>query len=152
MSLISDEHRQRFLLWLCTPPAERDPRSQEKLAEEFGYSPGSTALSKLKKDPEFLREWNELYLKTISAPDKKLGIMAVLEQTALDCDDPKHVQAAKAYFEIEGSLRPAGTTNVNVEPAKPVSGLSDEELEKLLSAGALDELAVRRELKEAAGE
>lgn len=148
--LIDDANRERFILWLCTPPAERDPRTQDALAQEFGYSPGSSALTALKRDPEFLRDWNTRYLQTISSPEKKMRIMERLEATALDEDDPKHVQAAKAYFEIEGSLRPAGTTNVEVQTGPPVSDVSDEKLEALLAAAAQDELSARREAREAA--
>ena len=153
MARLTDEHRERFILWLCTPPAERDPRTQDALAQEFGYKPGASVLTQLKSDPEFLREWNTRYLQTISSPDKKMRIMERLEQTALDEDDPKHVQAARTYLDIVESMSPRGPGGSTAsEPVKPASDLSDEALEALLSKGARDELAERRELKEAAGE
>ena len=143
--LIDDANRERFILWLCTPPAERDPRTQDALAQEFGYSPGSSVLTALKRDPEFLRDWNTRYLQTISSPEKKMRIMERLEATALDEDDPKHVQAAKAYIDIVDSLQPSKPKgSAASEPTTPASSLSDAELAKFLSDAAGAELEARR--------
>ena len=98
----------------------------------------------------FIDDWTadtEAWIDSLDASDQT---KERLEATALDEDDPKHVQAAKAYFEIEGSLRPAGTTNVEVQTGPPVSDVSDEKLEALLAAAAQDELSARREAREAA--
>ena len=111
-----DETQKRFMLWLLTPKDERDPKNQRLLAEELEVA--ESKLSTWKSDPDFLKEWNAAYLKTISNPESKMNIMSTLIGTATDPDDPKHVQAAKAYFEIEGSLRPKGSVDVNVQSAK----------------------------------
>lgn len=144
MARLTQEHRERFILWLCTPPGERDPRTQDELAQEFGYRPGASVLSQVKNDADFLRDWNTRYLQTISSPDKKMRIMHRLEQTALDEDDPKHVQAAKTYLDIVESMKPSGPRGGG-EVAAPASSLSDSDLEMLLSQGAADELEARRE-------
>jgi uncharacterized protein YaaQ len=135
------EREDRLLEWLLTPKERRDPPTQEKLAAELGTTPGE--LSKLKHSAEFLALWNTTYLRTIGSPDAKMSIMETLLRTATDQDDPKHVQAAKAYFEIEGSLRPA-KVEVKVQ-AGAVSQLSDDDLQRLLAAKANDELAKRRD-------
>ena len=133
-----------FITWLLTPKPERDPATQEQLAEFFGIS--SWTLSNWKKDPEFIEAWNASYLTGIGSPESKSDIMTTLLRTATDPDDPKHVQAAKAYFEIEGSLRPT-RNQVDIKVSStPASELSDEELQRLLAERADDELAKRRDV------
>ncbi|HUW03030.1 MAG TPA: phBC6A51 family helix-turn-helix protein [Acidimicrobiales bacterium] len=136
--------KERLLTWLMTPREDREPRKQADLAREMGLDP--TTISNWKNDSEFLEEWNRRYLKGIGSPETKNEIMSTLLRTATDPDDPKHVQAAKAYFEIEGSLRPVkNQVDISVS-AKAPSDLSDDELKKLLAAKADDELARRREV------
>jgi len=139
-----DDLRDRFLDWLRTPKEEREPSTQKELAEQFGVE--ATQLSAWKRDPDFLERWNTTYLRTIGSPETKGEIMATLRRTATDQDDPKHVQAAKAYFEIEGSLRPASAKlDISVKAGAP-SELTDEELQRLLAMKATDELAKRRDV------
>jgi hypothetical protein len=138
-----EENRERFLTWLLTPKQEREPPTQTALALELGLN--SAVLSNWKREPEFLEQWNTQYLRTISSPETKMSIIDALRSIATDADDPKIVQAAKAYFEIEGSLRPA-KQQVDVQvTARSVSELSDADLQRLLSAKADDELAKRRD-------
>lgn len=125
---ITDFRKQAFLRWLCTPPKDREPRSQELLAQELGMS--REVLSRWKDDKEFIEAWEKLYLKTIGNPERKQTIMDTLYRTATDPDDPKHVQAAKQYFEIEGSVKPA---KMQVEVTKSASNLTDEELDEILA-------------------
>jgi Helix-turn-helix of insertion element transposase len=129
---ISDFRKQRFLHWLCTPPSERDPSTMEALAEELGLT--RRTLTNWKDDKEFLEAWEKLYLKTIGNPEVKMRIMKTLERTATDPDDPKHVQAAKTYFEIEGSVKPA---RMEVQMTqRPAKELSDEQLAELIALNA----------------
>ena len=135
--------KNRVITWLLTPRDDREPRKQADLAHEMGLNPAT--IVSWKKDPEFLKAWDEQYLKGIGSPESKSDIMATLLRTATDADDPKHVQAAKAYFEIEGSLRPQkNQVDISVS-TKPVSELTDDELKRLMSAKAEDELAARRQ-------
>ena len=135
--------KQRFIIWLLTPPKEREPRTQAELAEELGVNPSD--LSQWKSDEEFLKEWNRQYLRTVGSPETKTRIMQTLLQTATDGEDPKHVQAAKTYFEIEGSLRPS-KAQVDVSVTAKPSELSDADLKRLVKLKANDELARRREV------
>lgn len=135
--------QNRVIGWLLTSKSEREPSTQGALAAELGID--ASLIGKWKADPDFLVEWNARYLRTIGSPATKMAIMETLLQTATDEDDPKHVQAAKAYFEIEGSLRPVkAQVDVNVNGTKP-SELSDAQLDALLADKATDELAKRRE-------
>ena len=91
-------------------------------------------LQNWRDDKEFLEAWEKLYLKTIGDPSKKSEIMETLFKTATDNDDPKHVQAAKAYFEIEGSIKPA---KMQVEVSnKPTQELTDDQLAVLIAERA----------------
>ena len=138
-------NQDRFIEWLLTPKEERKPRTQNELADVLGDGVTPSVLSAWKSDVEFLQAWDAQYLKTIGSPETKMRIMQTLMQTATDEDDPKHVQAAKTFFEIEGSLRPAkAQVDVNVHGTKP-SELTDEQLDELLAAKAGDELSQRRE-------
>lgn len=142
---INGFQKQRFLTWLCTPPKERDPKTMDALAQEIGVE-RRTLTNWKTVDKEFLEAWEKLYLKTIGNPERKSAIMDTLYRTATDPDDPKHVQAAKQYFEIEGSVKPA---QMEVRVTKEASQLSDEELAKIAAAKASDELAARRESRDA---
>ncbi len=131
---VSDFRKQAYLEWLTTPPKERDPSSEVKFCETIGVT--RKTLLNWRDDKEFVEAWEKKYLKTIGDPSKKQQIMAVLYKTATDGDDPKHVQAAKQYFEIEGSLQPA---KVKVEVTGAAKDLSNEDLDKLLAELAVAE-------------
>jgi hypothetical protein len=128
---MSDWRKQRYLQWLCTAPADRDPKTKGLLAEELGLDRRS--LNRWEDDPEFMREWEKTYLKTIGNPGRKQQIMDTLFKTATDGDDPKHVAAAKEYFAIEGSLRPQ---KVQVNVSRDPNDLTDEAIEGLIAAHA----------------
>tara|TARA_R110000803_G_scaffold16310_2_gene44684 strand:+ start:2757 stop:3188 length:432 start_codon:yes stop_codon:yes gene_type:complete len=141
MAISADQ--ERFIEWLLTPKDERRPRTQNELAIDLGVS--AAKLSSWKGETEFLQAWDGKYLRTIGSPETKMKIMQTLMGTATDEDDPKHVQAAKTFFEIEGSLRPAKTqVDVNVA-ATPVSDLTTDQLNAMLASKAGDELGRRRE-------
>jgi hypothetical protein len=134
--------KRRVIEWLLKPRDEREPRRQADLARSLDLDPST--ITAWKSESDFLKAWNDEYLKTIGSPETKNEIMATLLRTATDPDDPKHVTAAKAYFEIEGSLRPQkNQVDINVS-AKPPSELTDDELQRLMSAKAEDELSARR--------
>lgn len=140
MAMSADQNR--LIEWLLRPKSERVPRTQSDLASQMGCDPSQ--LSAWKRDVEFLQAWDSQYLQTIGSPDAKMKIMQTLMATATDPDDPKHVQAAKTYMEIEGSLRPSkAQVDVNLHGAKP-SELTDAQLDELMSSKAGDELAQRR--------
>ena len=131
---VSDWRKQAYLKWLCTPPADRDPPTKIALAETLGVD--RRTLANWQNDADFLHEWEKLYLKTIGSPERKQTIMDTLYGTASDRDDPKHVQAAKTYFEIEGSMRPQ---QMQVHVSKDADLLTDEQLDLMISAHAESE-------------
>lgn len=128
--------KQRYLAWLMTPPREREPKGVAELAAELGVD-RRTLLNWRTQDKEFMEEWERLYLTTVGNPGRKQEIMDTLFRTATDPDDPKHVSAAKTYFEIEGSLKPA-KTEISVQMGD-ASKLTMEQLDQLLAAKAEQE-------------
>ena len=126
---ITDFRKQTLLKWLCTPVSEREPKTLTALAEQLGFDRRTLQLWKA-EDKEFIEAWEKLYLKTIGDPGRKQAIMDTLYKTATDPDDPKHVQAAKQYFEIEGSVKPQ---KMQVEVSRPAKELTDEELDAILA-------------------
>lgn len=138
-----DFRQQAFLDWLCTPVKEREPRHMKDLEEQLGVT--RRTMTNWKVDREFLEEWERRYLKEIGNPERKSEIMDTLYKTAIDPDDPKHVQAAKQYFEIEGSLKPA---QMEVSIRKEASELTDEQLAQVAAMKANDMLAARRSERE----
>jgi Helix-turn-helix of insertion element transposase len=135
---ITDFRKQAFLRWLCTPVKEREPRTFIDFAAEVGLD--RRTLQNWRDEKEFLEAWEKMYLKTIGDPSKKSEIMGTLYQTATDPDDPKHVQAAKAYFEIEGSMKPS---RMEVTVQRPAAELTDDQLAALLAERAEAEQAQR---------
>lgn len=135
---ITDFRKQAFLRWLCTPQREREPNTFIAFAENIGVD--RRTLQNWRDDKEFLEAWEKLYLRTIGDPSKKSEIMATLLRTATDADDPKHVQAAKAYFEIEGSMKPA---RMEVTVQRPAADLTDDQLAALLAERAEAEMGQR---------
>lgn len=133
--------KEAFMGWLLTPPKERDPRTIIDFAKKFNVT-RRTLDEWQYRNKEFMEEWERRYLKTIGNPGRKQTIMDTLFRTATDADDPKHVQAAKTYFEIEGSMKP---TRMQVEVSKSATELTDAELAAILNAKASDEVARRRQ-------
>jgi len=125
---ISDFRKQAYLDWLCTPMKEREHKTKEALAGSLGLT--RRTLTNWSDDKEFLEAFEKRYLKTIGDPGRKQEIMDVLYRIAAYPDVPKHVQAAKQYFEIEGSIKPA---KMQVEVTRPAKDLTDDELDAILA-------------------
>jgi hypothetical protein len=136
---LADFRKQALLAWLCTPLKERNPTSQVELADQLGVE--RKTLYSWRQDKEFLEEWERRYLATIGDPSRKSEIMDTLYRTATDPDDPKHVQAAKQYFEIEGSVKPA---RMELKVTGSPKELTDEQLADIIALKATSELEHRR--------
>lgn len=137
---IDGVEKQAFLDWLCTPPKDRELKTMQAFADQLGVE--RRRLTEWKTtDKEFMEAWEKRYLATIGNPGRKQEIMDNLFRTATDPDDPKHVQAARTYFEIDGSLKPA---RMEVNVTRDTKDLSLEQIEELLAVKAANELEARR--------
>ena len=136
---LNDFRVQRFLDWLLTPTADRNPPLQKDLCEELGFQ--HNMLSQWKNDPDFLAEWERLYRKTIGSPEKAGAVMSALYETATDRTDPRQVPAARAYLEAIDAIKPK---RLDVTVTKGAAkDLTDEELMAMLAERAEAELANR---------
>jgi hypothetical protein len=130
-----DWRRQRLLEWLCTIIPDRMPGTQAELAEELGIA--NTTITSLKKDPEFLADWEALYRSTVGSPEKAQLVVERLHETATDRTDPRQVQAARAYLEAIDAVKPR---KIDVTVSKNTRDLTDAELSALLAEEAAREM------------
>lgn len=141
---ISDPKKQIYLDWLLTPKAEREPSTMEALAEAMGVT--RRTLTKWKtEDKEFMEAWERLYLASIGSPERKQELLDTLYKTGKDADDPKHVQAVKAYFDIVEGLRPQ---KVKLEITQSPTELTDEQLEAAFAAKVLEHISAEPSTEE----
>lgn len=110
----------------------------KELAEKFGLS--TQTLTRWKREPEFLTEWESQYRKVVGDPEKAQAIMGKLYETATDRTDPRLVQAAKAYLEAIDVLKPK---KVEVTVTRAAKDLTDDDLYALLAERAEQELRER---------
>ena len=138
MARLPDSVRERFLSWLCTIPDDRWPRTQAELAEELGCTP--TTLSNFKKDPDFLRDWEHQYRRTVGSPERAQNVLEKLYETATDRTDPRQVQAAKQYLEAIDAVKPK---KLEVSMQGSARNMTDEQLMEILTERAAVELERR---------
>jgi len=137
----NDFRIQRVVEWLCTPPGEREPRTQNELATEIGKT--GSWISALKNDGAFLRLWEDRYRRVVGNPGKVQEVLQSLQETAADRTDPRQVQAARAYLEALDVMKPKRVdVTVTSTAAKQ---LTDEQLTEMIAARAAQELLDRQE-------
>lgn len=126
--------------WLTTPPSERQPDSQAKLATELGVSPRSIRDWMSKAD--FREDWDREAKAIVGTPERAQQVLDTLFAAATDPLNRNHVQAAKLYLEATNAITPPP---MKVEVTRP-SELNDDELDALLAKGAA-ELRVERDAR-----
>jgi len=137
----NDFRVQRVLEWLCTPPGDREPRTQKELAVELTMT--ESWISTLKNDGTFLRLWEDRYRKVVGNPGKAMEVLQALQETAADRTDPRQVPAARAYLEAIDVMKPK-KIDVTVTSTS-AKALTDEQLHEMIAARAAQELLERQE-------
>jgi hypothetical protein len=128
----------RYLQWLTTPKSEREPKTQQGLADEIGCHVRS--LRDWQQDPLFREAWEREAKAVVGTPERAQAVLDTLYAAAVDPANRNQVQAAKLYLEATNSIKPPP---VEVKITKP-SELSDEELDELLALGAVEVAQARR--------
>ena len=129
------EERRRFVEWLATPPADRDPKTQNELADRLGVE--RKTLSKWKTDVRFVSEVSARVGRHVDL-ELMPSIVATLHKQAIDEKNPRSVQAGKVLFDfLRWNVERTRENNAEVRD------LSDEELRDLMLS-TLDELDGRQ--------
>jgi hypothetical protein len=137
----NDFRVQAVVEWLCTPPGDREPRTQKDLAASLDQT--EKWVSALKNEPTFLRMWEDRYRKVVGNPGKVQEVISALQETAADRTDPRQVQAARAFLEAVDVMKPKRVdVTVTSQSAK---ALTDEQLTEMIAQRAAQELLERQE-------
>lgn len=140
--LLDDPRHQRLLEWELTPPAHRDPKTQEALASELAVS--ARTLRGWREGAEFQAAWRQAFQAMAGSLEKTKVLLDQLMSDATDPDNPPsaRTQAAKLHFDISKAIAPPEPDS---GPSKRAAELSDDELRAMLSKAALAELEARQE-------
>ena len=131
------KHR-RLVEWLTTPPKERVPDSQRKLADELGVAP-RTIRSWMARD-DVRRAWSKMSEHIVGDPSKVQEVLEALRSVAIDPDHRQFTQSAKLYLEAVDAIKPPDR-NVEVTlSAEAISSMSDEKLEAMVA----EQIAMQR--------
>ncbi len=112
----------RYIEWLLTPKALREPNSKAKLADELGVHPQT--LRNYQKDPLFQRRLLEEG-REIARVDQVPDILENLYNIARDPNHRQTVSAARTFLDhVERMVPPSGST-------PDVKSMTSEELTEM---------------------
>ena len=120
-----DPEKMRFIEWLTTPPAARDPATEAEFARMIDVH--VKTLYNWKHDREFREVWQGETDQVIGDLDKRQRVLDALYEAASDPRNPRHVSAAKLYLESIREMSPERESQ-----SKAVGMLTDAELELMI--------------------
>lgn len=132
---VLDARQEAYVVWLCTPPSERDPSSKEKYAESIGVN--VTTLRRWEKKDVFRKKWQEKVDDIQGSPERSQRLLDTLYNAALGGD----IKAAQLYLQATNRMAPPSVT---VKSETSVAQLSDKDLDALIAAAAANEMESRR--------
>lgn len=112
----------RYVEWLLTPAAERQPPSKAKLAESMGVTPQT--LRHYQKDPVFQRQLQK-DARALARVDQVPDILQSLYLQAIDQTNPRSVAAGKAFLDYVEKVTPGEDAPLDLE------NVTDEDLGRL---------------------
>jgi hypothetical protein len=133
----ADPKKLRYLRWLTTPKANREPSSERQLADELKVS--VKTLYNWRQQTEFRRRWEQETDTIIGGDDRRQAVFDALYETATDRTHKQHVQAAVAFTKLIAEIQ-LSVANLR-QTDKPLSQLNAKELEAMIAAAAQEELA-----------
>jgi len=137
---VNDPRVQLALEWLCTPIADREPRTKTEMARQLGIHTEDWKV--WTNDVDFLAAWEVLYRRTVGSPEKAQHVLDELFATATDRTDPRQVQAARAYLEAIDAVKPK-KVDVNLTNNATLQQMSDDDLKRMMAELTAAELANR---------
>jgi hypothetical protein len=116
-----DPEKMRFIEWLTTPPAARQPATEAEFARMIDVH--VKTLYNWKHDREFRETWQGETDQIIGDLDKRQRVLDALFEAASDARNPRHVSAAKLYLEAIREMSPERESQ-----GKAIGLLTDAEL------------------------
>jgi hypothetical protein len=139
---LTDARHLRLVEWLTTAPGLREPRTKEQLADELGVSPRT--LRDWQNRPEVRARWEKEAVAVAGDPERTQRILDALYNAATDPEARDRVQAAKAWAEMTGAIKPKPKeTQLDASTVQNRGVVTDEALEQLIIEAALAEKAQR---------
>ena len=136
--ILPDAKHRRLVEWLTTPPKERMPNSQRKLAEELGVSPRTIRHWQTRDD--IRRAWTKMSEHIVGDPSKVQEVLETLRQAAIDPEHRQFTQSAKLYLEAVDAIKPPDrSVELNLS-SEAISAFSDERLEAVIA----EQVAIQR--------
>jgi hypothetical protein len=129
-SITLSQEQQKYLDWLCTAPAERQPATKSKMADAVGVD--ITTLRRWEKKPYFKEEWQKRVDDIQGSPERTQQLLDTLYKKALDGD----TKSAQLYLQATNRMAPP---TVEIKSDRKAADLSDEELDQLIGAMAARE-------------
>jgi hypothetical protein len=120
-----DPEKMRFIEWLTTPPAARQPPTEAEFARMLDVH--VKTLYNWKHDREFREVWQGETDQVIGDLDKRQRVIDALYDAASDPRNPRHVTAAKVYLDAIKQMSPERESG-----AKAIGMLTDAELELMI--------------------
>lgn len=124
----------RYIEWLTTVPDYRVPKTEREMAAELDVY--QKTLYNWRQDRDFIEVWRGESDDVVGGPDRRQAVLEVLYRAATNERNPRHVSAAKLYFEAIGAITPP-KIDVNVS-GRALGMLSDDEIEKLIAVGVVE--------------
>lgn len=121
----------RFIEWLTTPPAARNPETEAEFARMIDVH--VKTLYNWKHDREFREVWQGETDQVIGDLDKRQRVLDALYEAAADPRNPRHVSAAKLYLEAIREMSPERAAS-----GKAVGLLTDAELQQMISRNMVE--------------
>lgn len=116
-----------FVEWLCGDrPADE---TQADFARRHGVNPST--LSKWKKDPSFVANWERRMRETHAAPDKQHILLEKLYEKASASGDEK---AVEAYFRLIDKMTPQ---RIEINSKDALAEMDDDEFEAAAAEAGL---------------
>jgi hypothetical protein len=129
-----DPKKMRYIEWLTTVPAYRNPKTEAELATELDVY--QRTLYNWRQDRDFKTVWQDEADEVIGDAGRRQAVLETLYRAATNDRNPRHVAAGKLYLEAIGAIAPP-KLDVTVA-GKALGMLTDDELESLIARGVAE--------------
>lgn len=122
--LFLTQDQERYLEWLLTPEASRNPSTKVGWANQNGYA--EQTCRNWEKKKQFIERWKMGIEGLNQSPEKTQRLLDALYDRGLDGD----TKSAELYLKATGNLTTSSTLNIKNETA--LKDVSDDDLEKMI--------------------